>query len=197
MPDQVKVIIAERNGIEVRAEELLLVPQNIPFSDVRMAAHDVQAAILESKIQGSKFRYPLTLVCSGGTHDSWLTVGDNNINSYQVPWTPPWDSKVVRVTFTNNKPGNNGNPLVAELRAYRRNFGTSGNLDTSDETGWYIQSNGAGLIQSGDYGRMWIYDNSNEGDEMLINSQYAFRVKRLSGPRDYQDVYITVWLEAK
>lgn len=53
MPDQVKILVVERNGVELSdAEEFALVASAIPFSSGGFAADNVQAAIVEAAAGG-------------------------------------------------------------------------------------------------------------------------------------------------
>jgi hypothetical protein len=53
MADTVKVLIGEKNGVELESEEFLLVPENIPFSSSNFSATDVKAALEEVKASSS------------------------------------------------------------------------------------------------------------------------------------------------
>jgi hypothetical protein len=56
MADAVKVLIVERNGVELQErEELDLTPSNIPFSNANFSATDVNAGIIEAGTFGMRF----------------------------------------------------------------------------------------------------------------------------------------------
>ena len=57
MPDDVKVIITERNGSDIENEELALTGGNIPFSDPAYIADNIEEAIVESASKGGQSRY--------------------------------------------------------------------------------------------------------------------------------------------
>jgi hypothetical protein len=141
------------------------------------------------------FDFAIQLAKNGNGTNFWLSFAEQGVPTNQVPWTPLVDCQVVGVSFSNRNSGTGGNPLEAEIRAYYKTFGSSGSVGTGDSTGWYVDNTGPGLIQNGGNGRMWLYDNSGEGDTMERANQYAFRVTRLSGSSQFNDVAVTIYLK--
>ena len=57
MPDQVKMLITEKNGVDIEDEELAFLPENMPFSDPSYTADNTKDAIIETGSVGGQSRY--------------------------------------------------------------------------------------------------------------------------------------------
>ena len=160
-------------------------------------ADNVQDAIEEIKNSGSGqgSRHIITLSRNGAVQNTWLSIGDHSTPSNASPWTPPFNCQILKVAVTNKKSGTSQNILRTKVDAFCVDFGSDGNITTGDPLGFYVYSDGENLVQTGDYGRMWIYDNSSEGDYLYMSKQYGFRFKKIEGPSTPNDVVVTLLVE--
>lgn len=145
---------------------------------------NVQDAIEESTTK-TKRNISLTLIRNATTSDGWLNISDNGIPSNQTTWTPPFNCRLTSLGFSNKN-----DTEETKVSAHYKDFSTDNNIQTSDPTSWYIDSEDTLSIKGYD-GRQWIYDNTNSTDYMDKDKRYGFRVTKISGS-NMNDVQVTL-----
>lgn len=108
MADEVKILIAERNGVELAfREELDFKPENMPFSDPDFSAADVKAAIKELFTSGTQAGPngggPMSFTAPQGTMKGgdWFFIGQQPTNV--VGEILEGSNKLVNLTLTTGQ----------------------------------------------------------------------------------------------
>lgn len=104
MPDNVKMLIAERNGVDLEhQEEHEFTPENMPFAEPGFSADNVSDAILETGNAVANLVVPITLV-QNGTLSGGSFLGYNNLlPGDTTPIVAPITGQFVSFTWSNKK----------------------------------------------------------------------------------------------
>lgn len=104
MPDTVKVIIGERNGVELLDnEEYVLIPENIPFSSPGVVSDNVKDAILETNGIAQAQRYPIILTHNGSVSNGTFLGYSSKISGDSSPIVIPASGTLKEFSFSNSK----------------------------------------------------------------------------------------------
>lgn len=199
MPDQTKVAIYERNGVELdELEEMALKGSNIPFNHPDFSSDNLDDAIVEARENPViKEKRVLVLSRNGSAGDVWLNP-HNGINSNQTYWLAEKNYKLLGVKFSNKKNGSSSNPMVVRLTCYGQPASSSGNISSNDPSYWWIEAGNGSETVSGYRGRSWWYDSTieepNGNDGVEVGSVYGFRLQSISGTTP-NDVWVEIHLE--
>ena len=88
MPDQVKTIIVERNGVELDfQEEYSFIPENLPFSETGYTSDNVKDAIVEAGNKGG-----------GGAIDYQSFFQSTQFNTSSNGWVNVFDEDATTIT---------------------------------------------------------------------------------------------------
>jgi hypothetical protein len=102
MPDNVKMLIAERNGAELKfPEEEDFTPENMPFSEVGYTSDNVKDAIVETSTVAGQSRFSKTVGTNG-------TSGNNDYLEFfalaasdDSPWVVAEPCEIINLSVSN------------------------------------------------------------------------------------------------
>jgi hypothetical protein len=152
-------------------------------------------AIKEIENRAFKRRDIISFTIDGNSRNKWFSQNDNGSSTNKTFYVPPYDCRILRVTFANDSKGNNSNPLHTEVKAHCKHYDTEGDITTNSEVAWYVNSDGENIVNYGEDGRTWVYNNASEGDFMYSDYRYAFRCIRTSGNAQPNNATINIYVE--
>ncbi len=106
MADNVKVVIAERDGQNLKfKEELDFKPENMSFSDPGFAADNTKAAIIEAKNAGGSgtgSEEEASFFGQGSVGNRWVSLGASSKTSDKVPYIVIHDRDLTGFSWSND-----------------------------------------------------------------------------------------------
>lgn len=202
MPDDVKVLIAEKNGIELSfQEEYSLKIENLADVDTAglnptdiLQWNGTNWTPATSSGIVTKRKRTLILTAEDDDEDVWLDL-PGQLSSNKTYWLSEVSYRVVGIKFSNKKNGTLGDPIITKITAYSQTASSSGNISTSDTVSWTHQGGGPSDSIPGYSGRSW-YNNTTSGNLIMSAARvYGFRMQKISGPKKPKDSLVELTLE--
>jgi hypothetical protein len=104
LPDNVKVLIAERNGVDLEySEELDLLADNIPFDEPGFVADNVSDAIIETGDAVADLVVTISLIQNGTLSGGTFLGYSNLLPGDSTPVVSPINGVFVGFTWSNKK----------------------------------------------------------------------------------------------
>jgi len=134
-----------------------------------LSSTNTEDAIKEIETKTMKRRDLISFSSQGNTTNNWLSQNNSSLSTNKTFFTPPYNCRIIRVSFSNKKSGSESNPLHTKLAIHHKHYTEEGNINTSHSTAWYVTSEeNTNRINYGENGRTWIYDNYSEEDTMSV-----------------------------
>ena len=143
MPDSVKVIIVERNGVELQfREELAFTPANLPFSDASYVADNVNDAILESSTKSGQARLALTFGANGTMTDGDYFDTFAGVSSSAAPFVIAENCELIAIAVSRSNAAGSGT-----LYTVRKNAAAAATISlTTGTTAFSVLGSPIGLV---------------------------------------------------